>query len=214
MPIRPKEVQTESIPSPKVEGVVSQPAKIKKKGELAKLSELFFYRDAGTVKSYIWTDVLVPSGKKALSDIARNTVNMITEVILNSISMALYGEPDRIGKNSATPVSKVSYQRYYDKHGGSPKEDLPRKPVTISGGVGYSDIVFQEKSHAEDVLDRLKEMADNHYIITIANLYEESEIKDDNFMNSSYGWADISSAKVIAIRDGYLLKMPRPMLID
>jgi hypothetical protein len=213
VPMRPREESKENIPKKKLEPVVTGSAQVKKKSELQKLADLFFYRDGKNVKSYIVTDVLVPSGKKALSDIAKNTVNMITDILLNSISMAIWGEPDRIGKGSST-ASKVSYQKYYDRYGNSTQNDQSRQQVRTQSASGYSDIVFQNRGDAEEVLDRMREMENNHYIITVADVYELSDIKDNNYTNNKYGWTDISAAQIVSVREGFMLRLPKPMQID
>ena len=35
-----------------------------------------------------------------------------------------------------------------------------------------------------------------------------------NFTDNKYGWKDLSSASVSRVRDGYLLNLPRTVLLD
>ena len=64
----------------RVDCVVAGGAKVKKKGELEKFAGNFISEDAGNIKSYIITDVLVPT---------------IKETAMNVLSMILFGQPGK-----------------------------------------------------------------------------------------------------------------------
>lgn len=61
----------------RVKKVVSGTVKIKKKGEMRKLADVFISEDVANVKSYVLMDVLVPAIKKAIVDIVENGINMV-----------------------------------------------------------------------------------------------------------------------------------------
>lgn len=82
----------EPMPEKRTEKVVTGNVKQRKKSGLAKAGSIFVPGDVESVKSYILMDVLVPSIKRAISDIVCNGVNM------------LLGEPSR-GKAEA-PVQR------------------------------------------------------------------------------------------------------------
>ena len=89
----------EPMPEKRAEKVVTGNVKQRKKSGLAKAGSIFVPGDVDSVKSYILMDVLVPSIKRAISDIVCNGINM------------LLGEPNR-GKSSA-PGARVAYRQYY-----------------------------------------------------------------------------------------------------
>jgi len=89
----------EEVAEKKVEKVVSGKTSTKKKSGIRKLSDTFLSEDVSNVKSYIFSEVLLPAAKKLVSDI-----------VTNGIDMLLYGEI----KNKKGNSSKVSYSRYYD----------------------------------------------------------------------------------------------------
>ena len=89
----------EEVAEKKVEKVVSGKTSTKKKSGIRKLSDTFLSEDVSNVKSYIFSEVLLPAAKKLVSDIVTNGTNML-----------LYGEI----KNKKGNSSKVSYSRYYD----------------------------------------------------------------------------------------------------
>lgn len=193
-----------STPVKKVEAVVSGPTKIAKKSELRRLADLFLYRDGKSIKTYLVGDVLVPSGKKAISDIARNTINTFADVVLSSLSMAIWGEPDRIGKSAANGASKTSYQQYYDRR--RDQGGVARSPVSR---FEYEDIIFERMVDAEDVLDGMREIIDQYQVVSVGDLYELAKIKSEHTLNN-YGWSDISSATIRPAQGGYILRLPRP----
>ena len=87
----------EEVAEKKVEKVVSGKTSTKKKSGIRKLSDTFLSEDVSNVKSYIFSEVLLPAAKKLVSDIVTNGTNML-----------LYGEI----KNKKGNSSKVSYSRY------------------------------------------------------------------------------------------------------
>ena len=62
-------IEDKTLPEKKVEAVVSAPVKTKKRGGFRKFTDVIVAEDAANVKSYIFTDVLIPAIKKAISDI-------------------------------------------------------------------------------------------------------------------------------------------------
>mgnify|MGYP004450855969 CR=1 FL=1 len=71
----------EEVAEKKVEKVVSGKTSTKKKSGMRKLSDTFLSEDVSNVKSYIFSEVLLPAAKKLVSDI-----------VTNGIDMLLYGE--------------------------------------------------------------------------------------------------------------------------
>lgn len=103
----------EPMPEKRAEKVVTGNVRQRKKSGLAKAGSIFVPGDVESVKSYILMDVLVPSIKRAISDI-----------VCNGISMLL-GEPSR-GK-SGSPGAKVAYRQYYQDRVNRPSYNRPER---------------------------------------------------------------------------------------
>jgi hypothetical protein len=89
---RSKQIAAEDhdpIPDKKTEKVVTGNVKQWKKSGVSKVGDIIAPGDVGSVKQYILMDVLVPSIKRAISDIVCNGINM------------LLGEPTRSSKSSS-----------------------------------------------------------------------------------------------------------------
>ena len=187
----PKANATNTIPAKKVEKVVKGTVKKKKKSEVSKFKDVFISEDANSVKNYIFMDVLVPSIKKALSDIVKDGIDMI-----------LYGDK-RSGNRSNS--SRVSYRDYSS---GSGRRENNRSTRT---NYDFADLVYDTRSEAESVLASMDEIMDTYNVVTVADMYDLSGVTC-NYTDNKYGWMNISNAQVIHGRDGYIIKMPRVVL--
>ena len=192
-----KEVKTDTVPEKKLAKVISGNAKPKKKSEVRKFTDVFISEDVDSVKSYILLDVLVPAVKKAISDIVTNGIDMI-----------LYGESggNTVKKSTA---SKVSYRSYYDSGNDRRSQTTTRS----SFGYDYDDIVLDNKGEAVMVLERMEEVLSMYGTVSVSDLYELVGISG-SYTDNNYGWADLHSASVVRVRDGYKLRMPKVMPLD
>ena len=182
--------QKQPAERPKVEKVVQGTVKTKKKSELRKLADTFISEDATSIKSYIILDVLIPSAKKAISDI-----------VTNGIDMLLYGESG-VRRNRSSS-SRVSYRDYYDSH--RRRDDRP-----IRSGYTYDDIIFDDRGEAEEVRERMDELIDAYGVVSVADMFDLAGITCQ-YTDNNYGWTNIRNATVERVRDGYILRMPKAL---
>ena len=191
-----KEEQQAARPEKKVEKVVSGSVKSRKKSEIQKFADVFIQEDAQKVKSYILMDVLVPAGKKAISDIVTNGIDMI-----------LYGETGRTKKNGT--ASKVSYRSYYDKR--DDRRDYGSSRTRT--GYDYDDVILDNRGEAEEVLSRMDELIATYGLVSVADFYDLVGITG-SYTDNKYGWTDIRNASVVRVRDGYTIKLPRALPLN
>ena len=192
-----KKVDAEVIPEKKVEKVVSGVVKKRHKNEFRKLADIFMPEDVTSVKSYILQDVIIPKVKNMLHDIGSEAWD------------SFWGISGR-SHGGTTSASKISYQRYYDS-----RKD-PNRGVSISSnrpGYNFDDPVFETRGDAEEVLLRMDELLATYGVVSVADLYDLAGMTC-SYTANNYGWTNISSAKVVRIREGYVITMPRVMPID
>ena len=175
-------------PDKKMGKVVTGAAKTRKKSEAKKLANTFLPDDVTSVKSYILMDVIVPGVKNAIADV---------------VSIMLFGEAGRIGGKKGNG-SKVSYQRYYDDR----RDDRRDYARPRSAAYDYDDIIFESRGDADLVLDQLEAAINQFGLASVADLYDLAGITCPNYTANKYGWTDIRSARVVRIRDGYILQLP------
>lgn len=180
----------------KIERVVSGPVKQKKKSEIRKLTDVFVSEDVTNVKSYILMDVLVPAIKKAVSDIVTNGIDMI-----------LYGESGRSQKRSSG-ASRVSYRSYYDKE--RDRRDYEPRART---GYDFDEYILNNRGEAEEVLSQMDDLIATYGLVSVADYCELIGVRG-NYTDNNYGWTNIRSARVVPVRDGYVIKLPRAMPLN
>lgn len=191
---------TRSGEEKKVEKVVRGKVKTKKKTEIRKFADVFIAEDAANVKSYILMDVLVPAVKKAISDIVQDGVSMI-----------LYGSANGGSKNRYGNASYVSYRSYSDR---DRRDDNRRNDYARNRSrYDFDDIILSDRGEAEEVLTRMDELIDTYGIVSVADLYDLVGITCD-YTDNKYGWTNIRNAEAIRVRDGYMLKLPKPLPIN
>jgi hypothetical protein len=193
---RYKAEQKEKANEKKVEKVVTGTVVTRKKSGLSKLTDEFISEDAKNIKSYVIGEVLIPSAKKAISDIVTNVIDMI-----------LYGGSK--GGSRRSVADRVSYRNYYDR------DSRASQPVRSSGYGGYShdDIILSSRGEAEDVLMRMDELIDTYKVVSVADLKDLVGITGP-YTDNKYGWTNIRNAEIVRVREGYMIKMPRAVPID
>lgn len=202
--------KTENTAEKRVEKVVSRPAKTKKKNGIAKLTDAFLTQDIGSVKSYVLVDVIIPTIKKAASDIMAGGVNMIADVLKNGFEMFLYGEVRNGKRKDYGGSSRPSYRSYYESRDTDRRTSYSSRGRT---GYDYDEIVYESRRDAERVLGGMRELIADYHIASVANLFEMADITPDYTANK-YGWTDLTYADVVSVRDGYVLKLPKAMPLD
>lgn len=173
----------------RVEKVVSGAVTRKKKTVGSKIAE-----DVTNVKTYLLKDVLIPSAKK-----------LIVDLVKDGIEMLAYGSSGRRGERSI--VDRVSYDKRYIRD-----DDRYRSAPTTRARFDYDQIEFRSKDDADKVLTRLDEVIETYGHARVSDLYDLMGMSCDYTCND-YGWTNLSTAKPIRTRDGYVLDMPRAMPI-
>lgn len=184
----------------KPQKVINGSATVKKKTGLSKFASDFISEDAGSVKEFVLYDILIPSAKRAIS-----------EMFKGAIDIFLYG------KTSATkpsnPTSTIAYNKLYKAqpnvyaNGGA----LPHQTRTT---YSYNNIVLESRGDAEAVLDAMGEIIDQYGMVKVADLYDLVGMTG-SYTDNNYGWTNISEAHVARLNEGgYLIKLPRAVPIN
>ena len=182
----------------KLEKMITGKAVRRKKTLGKKMAETFLGDDTKSVAQYIIYDVLIPAAKDTKSS-----------MVSGGIEMLLFGETR--GRNTRRDKGKsyVSYGEYY-KNRDNDRRDRPR---SARARHNFDDIVLDSRGEAEDVLSRLVDLVEEYGMASVGDLYELVGL-DSNFTDDKYGWTNLGSACVDRVRDGYLLRLPRTVLLD
>lgn len=174
-------------------------ATIRKKSELRKMVDAFLPNDLNAVKQDIVTNIVVPTVRKCLYNILKNTI----DILIN-------GEiTDR--ERSSSSRTRVSYAGYYNSSRNN--DSRSDNSVARNNGYDYGDVIVGSIAEANDVLDEMGAMIEQYGRASVHNLYE-CVGQRGNYNDHDFGWTNISRAKVVSDRDGYRIVMPTPMHFD
>lgn len=174
--------------------VIQGSAKTKKNKDLKKFSDVFISDDASNVGSYIVQDVLLPTLKDTIS-----------EIIKNSIDMILFGESGR--SRNRNRDNKPSYRSFYEERerGYSNRREQTRSLYS------FDDILLDSRADAEEVLDSMIDIIERYGIVSVADMYDLVGVTGQ-YTDNKYGWTDLRTAHVERDRSGaYYIKMPRAL---
>ena len=184
----------EEMKEKKVEKVVKGKVRRKKKSSMTKFADVFVAEDASNVVDYIWMDVLIPTIKNTISDI-----------ITNGVDMMLWGAVK--GNKRRSSNTYVSYRDY------SSRDRRDDRTVTRRYGYSFDDIVIHSRQEADEVLEKMDEIIDRYDIVSVSDYYDLVG-ETGNYTDNKYGWSSLRTAEVVRVRDGYIIKLPKPKVID
>lgn len=172
---------------------------IRKKSEIRRLADVFIPEDVESVKSYILKDVIVPAIKKTVVDVVSEGINML-----------MYGNSGRPANK--TPGSNISYNNYYASRNKPARSFSSQAPAVTS--LDYENIIFESRGEVEEVLSQMMDALDTYGTVSIGDLYDLVGKSSDNYQANKYGWSNLRNAEARRIRDGWVLKLPKPFPLD
>lgn len=182
---------------------VTSDAVRRKKPLRRKFSEVFVAGSAKMAFSYALWEVLLPAAK-----------DTIVEVITQGVEKLFFGESRR-HRGTTTPQSGptgyVSYNRYSGPMGAN-RMSGPQRVMSRQARArhDFDEIVMEDRTEAEEVIDRLYEVISRYDSATVADLYQLVGLSSSH-TDYKWGWTDIRGAGVSRSRDGYVLDLPEPI---
>ena len=170
----------------------------KKKTIGERIAENFISTDKEEIREHVVFDVIIPVIKTVIEDI---------------VHMFLYGggSDSRIIRERGE--SRPRYVYYSQKSDDRRRRD--DEPISHRGN-RRPELIFNRRSDAEQVLSGMCEFIDDYGKATRKDFYNVVFEVSDGELNfptdytmTRYGWRDLSTASVVQVREGYLLKMPR-----
>lgn len=191
----------------KLEKIITGNVVKKKKPFFKRVAEVFIGEDVGNVGSYIVWDVLIPAFKSTVS-----------EMVTSGVEMLMFGEARSSRTRRERGKSYVSYDKaYYGSDRNRPRTNERRERRELSTATrarqNFDEIILDSRGEGEEVLSRLTDLCVDYGQATVADLYQMVGITDQ-FTDNKYGWTSLANASVVRVRDGYLIELPRPILLD
>lgn len=156
-----------------------------------KIITSFIKSDAKTLGDYVMFDVIIPTLKNAA---------------LSAVELLFYGESRRGVSNTVRKVNNTPYTSYDAYYNGS-------KAATVRPRHEFDNYTFDTRADAETVLDLLIDNLREYNAVSIATFYDFVGVTTQH-TDFKYGWTNLSKATVVGVRDGYIIDLPRPQLLD
>lgn len=204
-PPNTKTVKTEKVEPKKVEKVVTGLVRQKKKSFFKKVMDTLVSDDASNISGYIIHDILVPAFKDVVEDMVKG-----------SIEVLIRGERTGSRTTRDRGVSRVSYNSVSSRRNDRDRDRRDdRRDVSSRNRArhNFDDIVLETRGEAEEVLSHLVDLTIDYGQASVSDLYDLVGITGA-FTDNKYGWYDLKDASVSRARDGYLLNLPRTILLD
>lgn len=189
----------ESLTRKKLKPVVAEGVAVeKKKSIFKKFKETFTGDDAHSVISYVFYDVMVPAAKEMVVDMGRE-----------GLERMFFGESRHRGRSSSidrkpyTPYGRVSYH-------DEPVREISRRARSTHD---FREIILPSRGEAEEVIERLSDAIAEFGLATVEDLYDLVGITG-SFADVKYGWTTARGMSADRVREGFMLNLPSPQLID
>lgn len=170
-------------------------ARVKRESTAKKVIGEIIREDACSVGETVLWDVIIPTVK-----------NLISDTVTRGIESMLYGGDSR-------PRSRSSYSDYsgYSRPKGTrdrPAERRERRSARHAEPE-RNEIIFDTRSDANDVIDRMSDLIDQYGQVSLADLNALIGASS-NFIDDNWGWTDMGSFDVRQVRDGFMLTHDEP----
>ncbi len=152
--------------------------------------------DSRSVGEYLLCDVLIPAAK-----------DTIVEMVKSGVDMMIYGEVRKTSRStSSTTGSRIDYGSFSSGRSSNLHRDRRDRS-------GYEPLIFDTKADGEEVLDRLCMILEDYEMVSLADLYELVD-EPTTHPDRKWGWYKLNQAAVIRVRDGWMLDLPNPRVLD
>lgn len=172
--------------------VVKHPVKVQKKSFGEKARETFIAEDMKSVASTVVEDSIIPALK-----------NLIFDSLKMGLERLLWSD----NSPQTTKTSKNGYVSYNNFSSNNRSEVVHRRRGDVN------NIILSSKSDADEVLNTLNDQIIDFGVASVADLYELVGVIG-TFSDNNFGWTNLSSATINRTRDGWVIKFPKPEVID
>lgn len=151
------------------------------------------------IGKWIWFDIFLPRFKTATHD----ALNGAIDILFN-------GSASTNSDYRRRPADSVSYRRDYNSYSSTRRNTRRESARHV---YSYDTIEFNTKSEAEKIIMGMEAIINSYGVVRVSDYYDLcGESCEDTAYN--YGWDDLSSAYIIRSGNSYIIKFPRPVVIE
>lgn len=207
LPVKTKDVLPNEQPRARKEALV-QSATVRKKGVIERLvGGLLGPNGLRAIGAYVGHEIIIPMAKNAFVD-SMNT----------GIHMAVFkDEPQTNRRNNPgwnnrqhQNTNRVQYNQSYQNN--QVKQYQSSNAMTTVYTI--REVVFPNREEALMILDSMMNEIDKYGQVSVADYYDWIGLGDGTFADVSYGWEDLTRARVVSVRGGYAISLPPVGVIE
>ena len=207
LPVQTKDEVPNKKPRAKKEALV-QTATVRKKGVVERLvGGLLGPNGIRAIGAYVGHEIIVPMVKNAFVD------SMTT-----GINMAVFKDQPQPNRRNNPGWNNRQHQNtnrvQYDKSYQNNQVNQYQSPNTRRTIYAIREAVFPNREEALMVLDNMMNEIDKYGQVSVADYYDWIGIGDSTFADVSYGWDDLTRARVVSVRGGYAISLPPVGVIE
>lgn len=181
----------------KVDSVIKSTPEIKPSSPKG-MKGFIFQQDFKDIKEGVVNDLIRPKVKDWIYGFVEDVLNGIG----SSLQLMIFG--DVRYKTSSRVGDRVSYNNY------SKNRSSTTPTPSISSSFMSDSINYESRGDAEVVLEAMRQHLDQYHVVTVAQMYEFSNLKTPNWTTNNYGWTDLDDARIRRDYDGdYIIDLPR-----
>lgn len=191
-------------PERRVEKLVSGEVTQRKKPLRRKIAETFSGDDAQSVGQYVLFEVIIPATK-----------NLIFDMIREGADRLLFGSSGGRGRGIGTGSRGGNFMNYSKMYtGGSRPEDRPDPRSRMSDretpSTEWTEVVIPDRGEAQLILDKMYEIGDTYGFVRVTDLKDALGVST-SYVDNDWGWDDLRGSEIRSVREGYLLRLPKPI---
>jgi hypothetical protein len=189
-----KAAETSIEPVKKIEKVELSGKVISRKKPLgARIKMVFFGGEFSSAMQYLGAEVLLPAFR-----------NLLVEATTKGIEKMVYGDSPHSRTRTPEYRPRVTYNNPINRP-SAPRANLPDQPNRSRQS--DTEIIFNSRSDAELVLERLQDIIDLYQVVSMADLNSIVGLPG-SYIDNKWGWEHLQFAEIRQTRDGFLLNLP------
>ena len=207
LPVQTKDEVPNKKPRAKKEALV-QSATVRKKGVVERLvGGLLGPNGIRAIGRYVGHEIIVPMIKNAFVDSMTTGINMA--VFKDQPQPNRRNNPGWNNRQHQN-TNRVQYNQSYQSN----QVNQYQSPNAKRAIYAIREAVFPNREEALMVLDNMMNEIDKYGQVSVADYYDWIGIGDSTFADVSYGWDDLTRARVVSVRGGYAISLPPVGVIE
>lgn len=182
----------------KKQKVVTGAVTTKKKSEIRKFTDVFVAEDVGSVWDHLLHEMVIPMTKNLLVDFGQAFIERMITGTSRGVGRGVNYSNSQYTNYSS--ISRIENNRY-------------ASPSTMTTRFDYEDITFTTAGDANAVLDQLDFFTRKYGLARVSDLYDVCGLTAPPTAHN-YGWTNVNRGRVISVRGGYALELPKAAMID